>query len=226
MDKKENYSELKKLASGEGMALFGVADITQARKDFILPGNISSKFAYGISMGYELSQPILETVEGIPNQVYYFHYQRVNILLDQTALKIASLIQKKGMSAFPVPASQVIDWQKQLGSVSHREIARLAGHGWYGRNNLLVNKNLGSRVRYVSVLTDLPLDTDGVSEDGCGSCRRCVALCPAKAILDTGFDRAACHARLKEFSKIQGIGQMICGVCIKACPGKSAEKNK
>ena len=220
MNEKENYGELQKLALGEGMALFGVADITLARRDFILPANISEKFDRGISLGFALSRTVLETVEGMPSQIYYFHYQRANILLDQTALKITSLIQKKGFEAFPVPASQVIDWAKQLGSVSHREIARLAGHGWYGRNNLLVNSRFGSRVRYVTVLTDMPLETGKPSADDCGACKMCVSACPAKAILENSFDLGPCRAKLKEFTKIQGIGQMICGVCIRACPGR------
>ena len=219
MGPKENFEKLKKLALDEGMALFGAADITAARKDFLIPQNIAKKFDKAVSLGFELSGPILETVEGAPNQMYYFHYQRANILLDQTALKISAAIQNDGFNAFPIPASQVIDWQKQLGSLSHREIARLAGHGVYGKNNLLVNKQFGSRVRYVTILTNIPLETGKPKEGSCSGCNRCLDACPAKAIKDDGFDRNACHMKLKEFSKIQGIGQMICGVCIRSCPG-------
>ena len=218
MGPKTNFEELEALALGEGMSLFGAADIREARKDFLLPQNIVGKFDYGISMGFALSASVLETVEAAPNQIYYFHYQRANILLDQTALKILSLIQKKGFDAFPIPASQVIDWKNNLGSVSHREIARLAGLGWYGKNNLLVNKRFASRVRYVTILTDMPLLAGNPSGDSCGNCKLCAAVCPANAISDNGYDKSACAAKLKEFSKIQGIGQMICGVCIKACP--------
>jgi len=229
MTNSENYNELKNLALGEGMALFGVADISSARGGFLIPEAIRNQFACAISLGFGLSRPIVETVEGMPNLHYYFHYQRANILLDQTALKVASLIQKKGYNAFPIPASQIVDWKLQLGSVSHREIARLAGHGWYGKNNLLVNGTYGSGVRYVTALTDMPLDTDKPLEGSCGACALCIDACPAKAIREDGFDRDACHAKLKEFSKIQGIGQMICGVCIKACPSKGnfeSQKNR
>ena len=220
MDAKELKKQLETLALSEGMALFGVADITSARDGFIIPEALKPKFGRAVSIGYALSKSILETVEGMPNQIYYFHYQRANILLDQTCLKLSSLIEKLGFNAFPIPASQVIDWKLQLGSVSHREIARLAGHGWYGKNNLLVNKSFGSRVRYATILTDMPLEADKPAEGSCGECRQCVSACPAKAILEGGFDRDACHAKLKDFSKIQGIGQMICGVCIKECPSK------
>lgn len=226
MTNNENYNELKNLALGEGMSLFGVADISGVRDGFLIPETVRNKFGSAVSLGFNLSRTIVETVEGMPNQTYYFHYQRVNILLDQTALKITSFIQKKGFNAFPIPASQIVDWKLQLGSVSHREIARLAGHGWYGKSNLLVNGTYGSGVRYVTVLTDLPLDTDKPSEGNCGACSLCVNACPANAIREDGFDRDACHAKLKEFSKIQGIGQMICGVCIKACPVKSISKSE
>jgi len=218
MDPKKNFEELEKLALGEGMSLFGAADIREARKDFLLPQDIIGKFDYAISMGFALSASVLQTVEAAPNQIYYFHYQRANILLDQTALKVLSLIQKKGFDAFPIPASQVIDWKNNLGSVSHREIAKIAGLGWHGKNNLLVNERFASRVRYVTVLTDMPLQTGKPLESLCGNCNMCAVVCPANAISDKGYDKAACAAKLKEFSKIQGIGQMICGVCIKACP--------
>jgi epoxyqueuosine reductase QueG len=135
-------------------------------------------------------------------------------------MKITSLIQKKAFNAFPIPASQIVDWKLQLGSVSHREVARLAGHGWYGKSNLLVNGSFGSCVRYVTVLTDMPLEMDKPASGNCGACSLCIDACPANAIREDGFDRDACHVKLKEFSKIQGIGQMICGVCIKACPSK------
>jgi epoxyqueuosine reductase QueG len=156
MNPQENYNELKKLALTEGIALFGVADVTEIRHTFLMPEKIFALFTRGISLGFRLSRTVLQTVEDAPNQMYYFHYQRANMLLDQTALKLAARIQEMGYDALPVPASQIMDWEKQLGSLSHREIARLAGHGWYGRNNLLVNKAYGSQVRYVTVLTDLP----------------------------------------------------------------------
>lgn len=221
MDVTENYRALKEYALSEGMALFGVADVTSVRDTFLIPNNVASRFPYAVSMAIRLSSAVLDTVTDAPNEIYYFHYQRANILLDQTAFKVLARIQKMGYEGLPIPASQIVDWTKQTGSLSHREIARLAGLGWYGRNNLLVTPEFGSKVRYVTVLTDLPLTPDKPREDlSCGSCRACVSLCPAQAISDNGFDRDACHRKLKEFTKIQRIGQMICGVCVKVCPGK------
>jgi Fe-S cluster assembly protein SufD len=89
------------------------------------------------------------------------------------------------------------------------------------RNNLLVNRKLGAGLRLATVLTDLPLIADKPVEDSCGECRRCMALCPAKAIKERpeDFDHQGCFAKLKEFQKLRYTDQYICGVCIKACAG-------
>jgi epoxyqueuosine reductase len=213
------YETLKKLVFDEGMAVFGVADVTAARAEFILPDDVKNVFSAGISYGFHLSEMVLKTIHGAPNQIYYFHYQRVNQLMDQVALKLTARIQSLGYQALPIPSSQVIDWARQLGSVSHREVARLAGLGWYGRNNLLVNPRFGSQVRYCTVLTDMPLPADKPLNADCGTCRECIAGCPAGAIVDGAFNRDACHAKLKDFMKTERIGQMICGVCVNVCKG-------
>lgn len=220
---RSDYDALNDLALREGLALFGVADVTGIRDSFLLPDAVRTRFTRAIAAGVRLSRAVLQTVEGAPNQHYYFHYQRANILLDQTAIKLTAWLQARGWEAMPIPASQVIDWDKQLGSVSHREIARRAGLGWMGRNNLLVNPLYGSQVRYLTVLTDAPLPADAPTAEGCGECRRCAAACPAGAIADAGFNRDACHQKLKEFTKTQRIGQMICGVCVKECRGAAKE---
>jgi epoxyqueuosine reductase len=219
MGKTENYAKLKKLALDDGMAAFGVAGLGPMKNDIALPQELVERLSSGVVFGYNLSGGVLDTVSGAPNLLYYFHYQRVNLQLDHTALKLAAWIQSKGFDALPIPASQVVHWEKQLGTISHREAARLAGLGWYGRNNLLVNPKHGSRVRYATVLTDMPLKLDKPAETGCGSCEACVGACPAKAISRDSFDLALCSAKLKEFMKTEKIGQMICGVCVKACKG-------
>ncbi len=57
----------------------------------------------------------------------------------------------------------------------------------------------------------------------CGSCFACVSACPAGAIAKTRaeFDLEKCRRALKDFEKSENIGSMICGLCIKACRGRS-----
>jgi epoxyqueuosine reductase QueG len=99
-------------------------------------------------------------------------------------------------------------------------IGQLAGLGWIGRNNLLVNPELGSRHRLVTILTDMPLVPGRPLDRDCGDCFACLQTCPAQAIKENeeDFDHWACFDKLKEFRR-QVVGQHICGVCVKACKG-------
>jgi len=40
------------------------------------------------------------------------------------------------------------------------------------------------------------------------------------------YDFEKCFGLLKEFSKERGIGQHICGICVKACPGKTNQSHE
>lgn len=216
----ENYRKLKELILNTGASVFGVAALNEElKRSFLMPYEVVASLNYGISFGVALSKKILSTLTDGPNQLYYFHYQRTNVLIDSIALQITAIIQKEGYDALPIPASQIADWENQRGHLSHRKIAYNAGLGWWGKNNLIINPTYGAAVRYGTVLTDLPLvaDTPLPETQNCGSCSRCVELCPAGAIKNDFFDEDLCKEKLKEFTRTLKIGQMICGVCVKAC---------
>ncbi|MCJ7704167.1 MAG: epoxyqueuosine reductase, partial [Desulfobacterales bacterium] len=167
------------------------------------------------------SDSILEGIEDAPTSHYFHHYQRVNILLDTIGLIVSSTIQEKGYRAMPIAASQIVDWKNQKGHLSHKHLARAAGLGWIGRNNLLVNEKFGSRIRLVTLLTDLPLEANSLLGKDCGSCRACIKVCPAEAIKERpeDFDHLRCYEQLKTFTKTLHFSHNICGICVKACRG-------
>src|SRR4030065_2464728 len=182
-DAQQNVLKIKTLCQQWGGSLFGVADLSSYKKEeILLPPSSINRFSYGISVGFHLSDSILEEIENQPTPLYFHHYQRVNIFLDSIGLMITSAIQDLGYQAMPIPASQIVDWKTQKGHLSHKHVARAAGLGWIGRNNLLVNEKFGSRIRLVTILTDLPLMIDHPSIKDCGSCRACLSVCPAGAI--------------------------------------------
>ncbi|NQS88761.1 epoxyqueuosine reductase [Patescibacteria group bacterium] len=225
-DKKENYSQLERLALDLGACLFGVTDIEPLKKDFIGISPQSLKdLKYGVSLAFRLSDKIIEDIQDHPTQLYLHHYRQVNYLLDRMALKMSNFIQNQGWQALPMPASQTIDWKNQKGHLSHKKIAVEAGLGWRGRNNLLVSPQFGSRIRLVTVLTNLPLYIDKRIEEDCGACFCCLEACPAKAIKEKReeFDWLACFEKLGWFRKKHNIAHYICGICIKACPGKKLQ---
>ena len=225
MDAKDNTEKIRALCKQWGGSLFGVADLrTFKREEILLPPPLIDQLSFGISVGFHLSDAILEGIEDRPTPLYFHHYQRVNILLDTNALIVASAIQDLGYQTMPISASQIVDWKSQKGHLSHKHVARAAGLGWIGRNNLFVNEEFGSRIRLVTILTDLPLVIDAPSFKDCGSCQDCLQVCPAGAIKERqeDFDHLRCYEQLRTFAKILHFSHNICGVCVKACRGSKS----
>jgi len=81
----------------EGGSLFGVAEIKGLPEQHC---SLSPKTREGldraISIGFHLSDRVLEDIEGGPTKLYFFHYQRVNLLLDELGLKMTNYIFSPG----------------------------------------------------------------------------------------------------------------------------------
>jgi len=224
MEDQDFYGELKAFVLSQGGSLFGVAELAGLpERHCSLPPETLRGLDRAVSVAFHLSDRVLEDLVDGPTKLYFFHYQRVNILLDELGLKIMNFIQDRGFEALPIPASQIIDWEKQRAHVSHKHIAARAGIGWIGRNNLLVSPRFGSRQRLLTVLTNLPLKTDQPLDRGCGECRACVSSCPSRSIKERpeDFDHLGCYQMMRALVKKAGINQNICGLCVKACRGKN-----
>ena len=222
MSDTENTIMIENLCRHWGSSFFGVADLRSSRKEeILLSRELVGQQSFAISIGYHLSDTSLDDIENRPTPLYFHHYQRVNILLDTLGLILNNAIQGLGYQAVPIPASQLVDWPNQRGHLSHKHVAQAAGIGWIGRNNLLVNNRYGARIRLLTVLTNLPLQTSSFSSENCGSCRACTSVCPAGAIKERreDFDHIRCYEQLKVFSKTLRFSHHICGVCVKACRG-------
>lgn len=104
---------------------------------------------------------------------------------------------------------------------SQRHVARIAGHGTFGRNNMLIS-DAGCVGRYYSLITTLPVAADAViTEERCpgkngGSCRLCMARCPVQALTENGFDRRRCleQCNINEAA----TGADACGKCLMSLP--------
>ena len=143
------------------------------------------------------------------------------------------------------------DEKNWYGAISHKAVARMAGLGWQGKNLLLINRQYGSAVRLITILTNAPLTVDGPVKNLCGKCTRCQEACPAGAIKGVGtkdnyrdrdealfFDK--CVAQLKKHSIMletyplkEGerdqeptYHKLLCGLCIKACPFGEKQSKK
>ena len=218
------YEDMRALALSMGADLFGVADLDRVRADTDLLDSCYNNYIRGVSIGVALDGAVLKGIVDGPTLEYSREYQRVNGVLDSVAEALEERLKGNGADALRIPASEVIDWEKLRGHLSHKLIGRYAGHGWIGKNILLVNPALGSRVRYVTVLTDAPLEPDAPLDADCGKCSNCVVVCPAGAAADdpSCFDLKACFNKVAEFNERLDRPHFICGICIKACRGKKA----
>ncbi|HVS27890.1 MAG TPA: tRNA epoxyqueuosine(34) reductase QueG [Burkholderiales bacterium] len=62
------------------------------------------------------------------------------------------------------------------------ELARKAGLGWRGKHTLLLTRETGSWFFLGEIYTDLPLPADAPQPDHCGTCQKCMDICPTQAI--------------------------------------------
>jgi epoxyqueuosine reductase len=112
--------------------------------------------------------------------------------------------------------------------VLERALARNAGNGWIGKNACLIDPDTGSWFFLGEIYTDLPLPVDTPSSAHCGTCTRCIEVCPTGAIIGPGrVDARRCISyltiELKGAIPVElrpAIGNRIfgCDDCQLACP--------
>ncbi len=182
---------------------------------------------YCVTIAVKLPDAILKTIADKPTIEYFHEYRSANALLDSMAFKLSRFIEKKGYNAFPIGASQSMPNDSYRGIFSHKEGARKSGLGFIGKNCLLITKEYGSKVRLISVLTDMELTSERpIIENGCGDCEICKKACPGGAISGISynpsltredfFSAEKCSHNMKNYKDI-GRGA-VCGICIKVCP--------
>jgi epoxyqueuosine reductase QueG len=225
-------TRIRTLARSLGTDYYGIADLGPAR-DFILMqgGERVARYPVADAMGIRLSDDLVDLLSerDVEGAIVYRHnsYEVVNQMLDQVAVRVANELQKAGYHAFAVPASKRTDEGEIRGILSQKLAAHLAGLGWIGKSCLLVTPDHGPRVRWVSVLTDAPLEPTGTAmEPGCGECTACVDLCPCRAFTgrefhpdeprEARFDAAACDRFFRETENAKGVA--VCGLCLYVCP--------
>jgi epoxyqueuosine reductase len=107
-------------------------------------------------------------------------------------------------------------------------LAKKAGLGWRGKHTLLLTRDAGSLFFLGEIYTDLPLPVDAQTTEHCGTCTKCIDICPTAAIVAPyQLDARRCISYLTiehkgeipvEFRRAMGNRIYGCDDCQLVCP--------
>lgn len=112
--------------------------------------------------------------------------------------------------------------------VMEKPLAAAAGIGWQGKNTMLVSREHGSWLFLGAIFTTAELPPDAPEPNHCGSCSRCLDVCPTNAFpAPYQLDARRCLAYLSiehkghipvEFRRAMGNRVFGCDDCLAVCP--------
>ena len=116
-----------------------------------------------------------------------------------------------------------------------KPLASSAGLGWQGKHTNLVSRNYGSWLFLGIILTNIYFRNKKKIKSNCGTCSKCIEVCPTQAIIKPySLDARRCISYLtiehkthiqKDFRKKIGNRIFGCDDCLAVCPwNKFAKK--
>lgn len=147
--------------------------------------------------------------------------------VEELADLIALYIQQKGYLAYAQSEKNNLEngylesgyfspeIKSGISILPQKTIARLAGLGFIGKNNLLIMDDYGCAFSMCTVLTNAPIPTkqQPIITSKCGDCNICKNVCPAKAIYGNEWTRSGGRENLVDVSKC------FCALkCMVNCP--------
>ena len=128
------------------------------------------------------------------------------------------------VSRFPCDVKIFVD----TAPVMEKPLAQSSGIGWQGKHTNLVSRSHGSWLMLGEIYTSLDLEADEPMTGHCGSCSRCIEICPTKAFpRPYQLDATRCISYLTiehkgsiphEFRKAIGNRIYGCDDCLAVCP--------
>ena len=147
--------------------------------------------------------------------------------LEQILKDVEDLLKEERIKFYIPPVAQQNE-EDLLAVFSFKYAAVNAGLGWIGKNDVLITEEYGPRVRLSAVLIDYPfMPGERITESRCGTCTKCVDICPHKALKEVTWNINAQRSEIidyhlcnqKRSAYIESHGRKhACGLCIVVCP--------
>ena len=112
--------------------------------------------------------------------------------------------------------------------ILEKPLGQAAGIGWQGKHSNLVNQKFGSWLFLGEIFTTLNLEPDASEVDHCGSCQKCLDICPTNAFPEPYMlDASRCISYLTiehkghipvEYREKMGNRIYGCDDCLAVCP--------
>lgn len=154
--------------------------------------------------------------------VSYARYEDYHTFIRIKLLELAEFIKST--------ASEEMQYKIFVDSsiLAERSLAVKAGLGFIGKNQMLINPQLGCQIFLGEIITDLKLQPDKPVEKNCSTCSLCIEVCPTQALRNDGrLDASKCINYLTIEYKGQIPTELAekfndrlfgCEECILVCP--------
>lgn len=233
------FTKIVEVVKEKGGDLVGYANVSSFAGDQYDKGNpryYLSNAENVIVIGLKINDALWDNISGRYDDVnnhnsssYLLNYNYV--MLDYIAIQLARFIEELGYDCYPVQARTFTKRNNVLdGFFSFKNAAVLAGLGNYGKNSLVITPQFGPRVRFVSVITDLPIEANNNNnvikntiDDVCEECNICIDACPVGALSYkngiVSINKSACQGYMDQ--------ARLCTLCQAICPkGKEAANQR
>ena len=210
--------EIQGIFSGHPDILYGFADISYSpyAEDY------ASALVFAVPYGEQLD-PSTYTEERFDAGI-----QSARAVLETVVSDIEELLQKRQAKYWIPPVAQENETEL-LARFSFKTAAAHAGIGWFGKNDVIITKRYGPRVRLSAILIDEVFEYGRpFTKSECpDTCTKCIDICPCKALKNQLWTLYMDRSELIDYHKcnrmrsafIKKLGRKnACGLCLAVCP--------
>lgn len=148
--------------------------------------------------------------------------------LEEILAQLETILREDGVSYWIPPVAQK-DEVDLLAPFSFKFAAVNAGLGWIGKNDVVITREYGPRVRLSAVLIDeqFPYGPKIIKSNCPDNCQKCVDVCPHKALRNVRWNMGSARGEIIDYHLCNEKRSLFlakhgrknaCGLCLAVCP--------